>query len=173
MNGNLNFPNPSPELVVLQVANAELKKTAKAQRVGDKLSSTKVSDARYEVETILKALAGYVEYTSRTDEAKALSSGFELKKTNIGKSGREFAAKQGETGTVELTTPHVKNSCYIWEYGTDPRPDAETWKQGAITTVSKATIKGLTPGIHYWFRVATVTGTRQSPFSEPSHVHVI
>ncbi len=173
MNGNLNFPKPSPELVVLQAANAELKKAAKAQRIGDKLSTTKVSDARYEVETILKFLAGYVEYTSKTDEAVALSSGFELKKNTSRSSSKEFTAKQGETGTVELSIPHVKNSCYIWEFGTDPRPDAENWKQGAISTFSKATIKGLTPGTHYWFRVATVIGTRQGPFSEPIHVHVI
>lgn len=173
MNGNVNFPKPSPELAVLQAANAELKKAAKAQRIGDKLSTTKVSDARYEVETILKFLAGYVEYTSKTDEAMALSSGFELKKAPAFRGGKDFKAKQGASGTVELSTPHVKNSCYIWEFGTDPRPDAENWKQGAITTITKASITGLTPGTHYWFRVATVIGTRQGPFSEPSHVHVI
>ncbi len=114
MTGNVNFPNPSPGLVVFQAANVELRNATKALKSGDKATKLKVEEARYEVETILKSLASYVEYISRDNEAIALSSGFELQKSTT-REANIFKAVQGAVGTVELSTPYEKGVSYVWE----------------------------------------------------------
>jgi len=169
--GNVNFPNPYPVLNLLQTAITNLSNAIAAQHPGDKASTSAVKDAKRQLNRVLKALAGYVEFETGTDQTKALTSGFSLAKVRTAIVSA-FTVVQGEqSGSVDASSP-AGGTSYLWGYTTDPIVDAN-WLTAGITTQSSFTINGLTPGVKYWFRVALITPAGQQSWSTPIMVHVV
>jgi hypothetical protein len=172
MTNNSNFTNPYPVLGLLQTALTTLNAAIAAQHPGNKLSTEAVTTAKREVNRILEALAGYVQFESNTDVMKALSSGFNLKQAISYTGGNVFTATQGAaSGSVDLGSPAI-GGAYNWEFTPDPLV-AGNWQSAATTILTSYTVTGLTPGLKYWFRVAPVTSQGQQAFSDPIMVHVI
>jgi len=171
MFNNVSFPSTYPALSLLQAAVNNLVAKIALQHPGDKASTSAVNDAKRELNRVLKALSGYVEFESNTDQTKALTSGFSIVLARQAVAS-VFAAVQGlQSGSVEVSCPSGGKS-YFWQYTIDPIV-ASNWLVAAVTTQSSFTINGLTPGTKYWFRVALVTPEGQQPWSVPVMVHVV
>lgn len=169
---NPNFPNPYPNLGLLQNANANLQTALVNEKPGDKESTSLVHDWVREQNRIIKALAAYVEFESNNDATIALSSGFSIKEASV-PSPKNFNAKQGkQSGTVELETKASRNSSYIWQYAASAEDNAN-WQQAGVSLQSSFMVSGITPALKYWFRVAVVTKKGQQPFSDPYGVLVV
>lgn len=169
---NPHFPNPYPNLGLLQLANSVLQTALVNEKPGDKESTSLVHDCMREQYRVIRALAGYVEFESNNNATIALSSGFSLKEDKPAVA-KTFNAKQGlQSGTVDLITKSSGKSSYIWEYATSADDNAD-WKQAGVSMQSHFTVTGLKPAVKYWFRVAPVTKKGQQPYSDPYGVLVI
>ncbi len=171
VNGNTSFPAPYPALLLLQNAVNDLISKIALQQPGNKASTSAVKDAVVELNRILKALAGYVEFESNRNQTMALTSGFSILLGRMAKA-TVFTALQGlQSGSVDVNSP-VGGKSYIWGYTTDP-VGSTAWLVAATTTQAYYTINGLAPGTKYWFRVALVTPDGQQDWSTPIMVHVV
>ena len=71
-------------------------------------------------------------------------------------------------GEIDLTWDTVRGArSYVVERSPDP-PTESSWTHAAVSTRSRTTIEDLTSGTRYWFRVAAVTATGQSAWSNPA-----
>ena len=71
-------------------------------------------------------------------------------------------------GTIKLIWKKVENSrSYIIQISSDP-PGVDSWGHAETVTVARKTIRNLTSGKKYWFRVAAIGSLGQSGWSEPA-----
>jgi len=170
INGNINFTIASTFAPALLTATNLLKTAVSALKPGDKVTTSTLHDAEKDVKRNLRAIAALVDFESNGNETTILSSGFSLRTFAL-PSLKLFTAKQGKlSGTVDLDTNSASNTAYVWEMSPDP---IGLWTQLEITTLSKTTIIGLTPGVKYWFRVALITSKGKGDYSDPYMVHVV
>ena len=168
MTANANYPNPSPTLLVLQTAIADLDASIKMQYPSNVSIKTKAMF----LEKVLYALKGYIELECGDDEDKATSSGFSLKIATVHKP-KVFSVKQGKvSGSVDLECAYKVRAAYVWEYINDPI-NQNTWQQFKITNTTNTTISGLVQGNKYWFRVKTIVKDQEQGYSDPYMVHVV
>jgi hypothetical protein len=175
MTGNPAFPTPQPPLnvVITAIDSAE---TAYADAQAAKqaaITSTTVShdsDAAMEIE--LRKLGAYVESVAsdeQTIQSAAMgvagSGGPLLQATNP----TGLTASEGDhDATLDLHYDRVKGAkSYVIEQSLDP-PTATSWAHAAVSSKSSVTISGLVSGTRYWFRVAAVTSSGQSGWSDPA-----
>jgi chitodextrinase len=80
-----------------------------------------------------------------------------------------LAATAGDhDGEIDLHWDKVgKARSYVVEMSADP-PTNSSWQHKAVSLKSQATVEGLTSGTKYWFRVAAVSTTGQSGWSDPA-----
>lgn len=80
-----------------------------------------------------------------------------------------LTASEGDhDGTLDLHNDRAKGArSYVYEMSLDP-PTATSWKHAAVSPKSSVTISGLVSGTRYWFRVAAITASGQSGWSDPA-----
>lgn len=121
---------------------------------------------------VLNILKGIVELESGDDEEKALSSGFQLRRSTSVKPNSFDAVQGSASGTVDLVCPFAgTRAAYVWEMTTDV--SVGDWKQFKITNTTAAQISGLSPGTKYWFRVKAIVHDVEQPYTDPHLVHVV
>lgn len=168
---DLDFKSVATFLPLLQNCNKDLKDALLAN--GLRNATSLIEEKRYRVERLLKVIAALVEYEADDNEALALRSGFEIKKDPVSRPSKTFGVEHGvSSGTVDLYIKAENRASYIWEYCVDPLRD-EGWVRAGVTIAAKHHIKGLTPGLLYWFQVAVVTKDGQQPFSAPFPLRMI
>ena len=168
LTGNTNYPNPNPELPVLQTAINNLDAAINAP-VPNEIA---IKAKEVFLEKVLYALKGYVELMCDDDEEKALSSGFSLKKS-AGVKPKVFAVKQGKlSGSVDLVCPFRPKGAYVWEYCADPINE-NNWKLFKVTNSTSAKLSGLIPGNKYWFRAKAIVKDVDEEYGDPHMLHVV
>jgi hypothetical protein len=172
--GNAWFPSPfpTPATITTNVNNLEAA-MLKAQGGGvDDVAAMRAAEVKLDLS--LKLLAAYVENIANADTAYAeaiiLSAGMELKKKG-GNKRQPVDATLGKTGEVIITCPGVKGATYEVQMCTDFTNEAN-WKRIYIGTKSKFVMKGLTPGVRYYFRVCAITKDGVQPWSVVKGVFV-
>lgn len=121
---------------------------------------------------VLNILKGIVELESGDDEEKALSSGFQLRRSTSVKPNSFDAVQGSASGTVDLVCPFAgTRAAYVWEMTTDV--SVGDWKQFKITNTTAAQISGLSPGTRYWFRVKAIVHDEEQAYTDPHLVHVV
>jgi hypothetical protein len=170
VSANTNFSSLNPYLISLQTANVNLNAALLAQKPGDKTSTSNLHEASNEVKRILRVLASSVEFTSNNNKILIHSSGFGVKKPIV-RDAKSFNAKQGKTtGTAVLEINSYGNAAYQWEISPDP---IGVWSPLEVTIRSKTTVSDLVAGTKYWFRVAVITSSGKTDYTDPHMVHVI
>jgi hypothetical protein len=173
MTGNANFITPFPTLVLLQTAINNLNAALNAQQKGNKLSTQKVKDARYQLQRLLRAMAAYVEFTSNDVVAVALSSGFSTSTHTTGSRAPLTAIHSMYSGQIDLRAKGVAGAgSYLFQFTQTPLNEA-SWTTATIIKQVKHSVPGLTPGVMYWFRVVAVTKDGQQPFSNAVNIMVL
>ncbi len=168
--GNTNFTLLGSYLTALSAANTSFKTAIVASKDGTKLNTSTLHDAQYDVKRILAIIVATVNYEANGNETILISSGLDLRNYTP-PTAKSFNAKQGKlSGSVDVEINSYGTAAYVWEMSTDP---ISSWTQVALTTLSKTTITGLTPGLKYWFKVSVTKGSELKAKSDPYMVHVV
>jgi len=178
LTNNSHFANP--QAIVAQITGAaDAAETGHANAQAAKqnsLTKTSISrDLTAALEGVLRQAAGYIESVAGDDESIILSAGLSLRTTTPSHSTSHTTAPTGlhatagnHEGEIDLTWDRIEKArSYIIERSADP-PTPTSWAQEAIVTRSSATVSGLSSGTRYWFRVAAVTSSGQSGWSDPA-----
>lgn len=175
MSGNANYPTPLPNTTEFATGLTAMQNSVQALAAAQQavLQAVSVRDtARASLESLLSRRAAFVDVQSGGDEAKILSSGFEVRATggSIGElpAPLDFLATMGDDpGEIDLTwSPVYGAKSYVVECSEHSIPPQ--WRQVKIVTKSKVTVPGLTSGKEYAFRVAAVGTAGQGPWSDES-----
>ena len=176
MTGNANFTTPHPTLAQVTASADELEAAYADVQTIRQTAQTKTSilrDKEFKTETILRQLVAYVESVGGNDETAILSAGVDVrsaaKPTTAPTPPVSITVIDGdEEGEIDIQWDKVKGAkSYIIERSADP-PTATSWGNATAAIKSSVSIKGLTPGTRYWFRVAAVLSSGQSGWSDPA-----
>jgi hypothetical protein len=131
---------------------------------------SKKDDSRVLLENGTKARQAYVQKTTGGDPTKILSAAMEVKSPGspIGDllAPENLRASFGDmTGEIDLMWDRVRGAR---SYVVDCREAiaGAAWAQAKMSTKSRVTIPGLTPGKTYEFRVHALGAAGEGPFSD-------
>lgn len=171
LNGNNSYPSSVAFLPILQTNTSVLTSAVTAGgTIPTPAQTGAIHAAVREVKRVLKVIGALVNWDADGNEAVLLTSGFDLK-TYTPPSPKSFKAVLGKlSGEIDLLINSYGAAAYFWQMSTDPN---DSWKQVDLTTVSKTTIKGLTPGTKLWFRVSITKGSKVILVSDPYTIMVV
>lgn len=177
LTGNPNFPTPTPTLAAATAATDGLETSAATVQTTKARLKTEFSDQNEKedfLDKIMTQLAAYVESVAGDDETKIHSAGMDTKSgrgpttSQPTLPGALTATAGDHDGEIDLSWDTVsKAKSYVIERSVDP-PTETSWTHAGVSTKSSFTITGLTPGTRYWFRVAAVSSSGQSGWSDPA-----
>ena len=177
LTGNPNFTAPHPPLSEVTAAINDLETASNAAQVArqDAKAKTAAQNAKEEaLIRIVTQLVAHVESIAGNDETIILSAGLDVRAAAgpasvTHTSPPTLTATVGDhDGEIDLSWDTVRGArSYVIERSPDPPTDS-SWTHAAISTRSQTTIEDLTSGTRYWFRVAVVTPTGQSGWSNPA-----
>jgi hypothetical protein len=176
MTGNTNFPTPNPTLTQLTTATNNLDTARQEALVARNVAKTKTlvqNQQQDELRAMLRKMVAYVENVGGEDEAIITSAGMSVKAAAT--SGGDVAIVDGVAFTmgdndneVDFTWDSTSGAqSYIIQMSATPPPNA-AWTQIKTVTKSKGTLTGLASGQRCWFRVAAISASGQSPWSDIS-----
>ena len=176
MTNNPNFASPHPPLTDVTASLSTLDEAYKAYqiaRLDARAKANVADDAETQLDSQLRKLAAYVESIADKDETIITSAGMQTKTLRTTPSTltapEALSAMAGNhEGAIKLTWRKVENSrSYIIQISSDP-PGTDSWGHAETVTVARKTIRNLTSGKKYWFRVAAIGSLGQSGWSEPA-----
>lgn len=175
VNGNPNFPNPNPTLVIFQAAIDLAEASMNARIAGETEQAARVAKENEDVQALygkIVTLANHVQDVSGGDEQKIFSAGFAVRDQPTSPQPLgvvlDFLATAGDdAGEIDLTWNPVK---YARGYQVECKlhTDAGVWEAVKFGTKSKMTVAGLTSGTTYAFRVRAVGAAGEGPWSDES-----
>jgi len=174
--GNANFPAPDPPLAELQATHDALDQNLNDIASAETGLTTlrKQRDALVEQAiTGLSAEANYVETASKGDEAKLVSSGFDVAAERgapqpLGQLGNLSASTGDNAGELDAQWDRLAGA-RSYEVQTSPDPiTATTWQHAVVATRSSVTLGGLPSNAVRWVRVRAVGASGPGPWSNPA-----
>ena len=163
MNGNKNFPEPSPTLADLNNGIQLFSDGLALAKTRDKVKVAIKKQLRDNLELLLKNLSGYCGYTAKGDRAILASSGFTLNAESSGSKTlslpENFTVQAGDhAGEALVYINRVRNAnAYLFLYGASPISN-NAWCH-ATSSKPYFTITGLVTGTTYCFKIGA-TGTK-------------
>lgn len=164
MTGNANFPTPTPALLTITTAINNLETAYQSWLSGSKTSHAQLKSLRLAVTTLMNQLKGYVQATSGTNVAIALSSGMSIKRpptprNNVGQVLNVRALPLPANGEAQVKWNAVRNNKAYNLYKTtnlvNPM-DSATWTLVASTTRGRMQVAGLPSGQRTAFIVVAI-----------------
>lgn len=174
MNANLNFPTAQPYMAALQgFVNALTTCITTAGSEPSKAQTAAIKDAVSDVKRTLRFICAIANWDCYNNETKLLTSGFDIKAPKAS-SPKSFVAKLGKLSTtIDLSiNSYGSGVAYQWFGCPDPIIPAN-WVQVALTTTSKVTITGQTPGVKMWYLVKMFKGDKLIATSDPYTIMVV
>jgi len=155
MTGNTHYPTPSPALTVITTAVNALETAVHDALDGGKITIATRNAARAEMLSLLRQLAAYVSGNCNADLVLLLSSGFEPVKASspvgvLPAPENLRLSLTGISGELYLRFDRVPNAVN-YSVQTAQNPDGP-WEDQDLSTSTRVTISGLTPGKVYWVR---------------------
>jgi hypothetical protein len=174
---NPNFNAPHPPLAQVSAAINELETATNAAQAArqEAKAKTAAQNAREDaLDKIMTQLVAHVESIAGDDQQLIMSAGLDVR-TAAAPAAATLPAPPALTATagdhegeIDLSWDTVRGArSYVVERSPDP-PTESSWTHAAVSTRSQTTIEHLTSGTRHWFRVAAVTATGQSGWSNPA-----
>lgn len=177
LTGNTNFPTPNPPLATVTASINTLRAAiVDAQKARQRAQSmtAKQHDDEATLDQIMRQLAAYIENVSGDDAAMIRSAGVSIRSaatstTDTLAAPSGLSATEGDhEGEIDLHWNSVKRArSYVIQHSADPPTDT-SWTQNQVVVTSSAAASGLTRGAKHWFRVAAVSSSGQSGWSDPA-----
>ncbi len=163
MNGNKNFPEPSPTLADLNNGIQLFSDGLALSKTRDKVKVAVKKQLRNNLELLMKNLANYCSHIAKGDRAILASSGFTLNAEVSGSrtlgAPENFTVQYGNnSGEALVYINPVRNAnSYMFLYG--PSPISNNAWCHAASSKPYFTITGLVTGTTYCFKIGA-TGTK-------------
>jgi hypothetical protein len=171
MTGNADYPTPSPALTVITTTVNALETAVHDALDGGKIAIATRNAARAEMLSLLRQLASYVTGSCNADLVALLGSGFDAVKTPspvgvLPAPENLRLSITGISGELFLRFDRVYNAAnYSVQVATSPDGP---WQEQALSTSTRVTIDGLTPGKVYWVRAAANGSAGSSGWGGPA-----
>lgn len=168
---NPYFPNPKPTIEEVQTAHDDFVTALDKAEKGTKVDTLNKNNARWALEDYMNKLGTFVQLNCEDDEARVLSTGFEVSKkpAPIGQLPKptNLAVSVGANrGSIEVSINSIKGArAYQYEYTRLPVTADSVWID-VINTKSFVLIDGLESGKEYTFRVAGIGSDPSRIWSE-------
>ena len=161
MTGNASFPNPTPTLLAVTQAIADLQAAETAALARTKGAVSVRNEKLAALVALLKQLGRYIQAMA---DAGAESGGVAVRKTPT-RAPRVFHAAAGAvSGSAKLVAASAgPRSSYEWQYSLD---GGKTWVPAAVTVKASTTVAGLAPAATAQFRYRPVTKTGEGDWSQ-------
>ncbi|MCZ4410515.1 fibronectin type III domain-containing protein [Cryomorphaceae bacterium 1068] len=177
MDGNANFPTPTPALADVTTKLDEFEDLALQAQFRDGRAILYRNKAGDELKDMLRTLGAYVSMVAEGDASIIVSAGFEVRSQSeptppLSDPTDLSATRSNRSGKVELDWETVKHALnYVVEMTTtDPVSPTAEWINAGTTSRSKFTVDNLEPGTYYWFRVKAFGRRDNSGYSDPAVV---
>ncbi len=161
MTDNPRFITPAPTLTEVQTALTEFVNALGKVKYGSRADVLNKKAARATLESLMRALASYVQTISKGDEAIIISSGFDVSKqaAPIGPlpMPTDIQISAGPTrGSLHVSWTPVKNAyTYDVEYTEYPYTETTIWRH-SVCSRSDETLFNLTRGKQYAIKVTAI-----------------
>ena len=169
LKGNTYFPNPKPELPVVEKAFLDFQVAVSIAGRNDRTLSSAKNDKKAELIGILDELNDYVTTTSNGDKTMLLSSGFDI--AGIKSTSQTLAPIEqldveiGPPGQAITRIKRVAGArAYIHQCTPDPITPESEWMSETVTD-SENTFTNLKSIAKYWFRVIAIGRGKQTVYS--------
>ena len=171
MTGNANFATPVPALAAVTTAIDALIDANAAAEGGAHAAIDARDLALVTVRDLLTALCAYVNFTSGTDLAKAITSGFEPVNAPApieleAPVNMRAMYAEGFSGCVETKWRRVAGAKLYHVYVADGDPSSAKFTLAGATTRSRLRVVGLEPGKVYSFYTVALGAAGVGPASE-------
>lgn len=174
MNGNPDFPAPSPSMAELHAAYIELKEANLAALDRGRRALLRRDMAVERMNEYLTRLAGYVNSTCLGDTLKLASSGFELVKRPAPISALREPVQLKVRGTafpgqLKLRWERVPGALvYEVERALHAIGEPDRWERVCLISRPSIVLDGFPSHVPQRFRVCAVGTRTQSPYSAPA-----
>jgi hypothetical protein len=170
MTGNAQYPTPSPSLKVLGIAVDALETAVHDALDGGKIAIATRNAARAELLSLLRQLASYVSGNCGADLVLLIGSGFEAVRTpspaGVLSAPDNLRLETTGTGGLRLRFDRVPNAAnYTVQSAIDPEGP---WTDQGLSTSTRVTVNGLTPGKVYWVRACANGSAGPSGWGGPA-----
>ena len=170
MNGNTNFPEPSPALADLNNGIQQFSDGLSLAKTRDKVKVAVKNQLRENLELLLTHLSHYCSFIAKGDRAMLASSGFTLKADSsaVKKLGNpenfsvEIGRKKGEA--LVFVNPVANAKSYVFLWGIAPIVN-DSWLH-TIHSEPRFTITGLVPGTIYDFQIGVAGSKGQTVYTK-------
>lgn len=175
MTGNASFTTPVPsitDLTALRNAASTLLAERDTLLADARELTVQLGDALALLRDGLTEEANYVDGVAKGDPAIITSAGMAVSDdaTPVGEMPKVELLQTthgDEAGEVDLQWQPIRRGLksYVIEKSTAP-DGSSPWVHAQVETRSRTSVKGLTTGTRYWFRVAGVGAAGQGPWSD-------
>jgi hypothetical protein len=176
MTGNAQYPAPSPEMKVLDLAVNALETAVHGALDGGKIAIATRNAARAEMLSLLRQEAAYVTGNCNANLVLLLSSGFAPVKAPspvgvLPAPENLRLSLSGISGELHLRFNRVPNAVN-YSVQTAQNPDGP-WEDQDLSTATRVTISGLTPGKVYWVRAQANGSAGPSGWGGPANAMAV
>ncbi len=179
MNGNPNFPAPSPSMAEFHAAYIELKEANLAALDRGRAAIARKDRAVKRIDEYLSRLAGYVNSECLGDILKLSSSGFRLIKrgepiSSLESPRRVIARATAYPEQIKVRWQRVPGAVYYkLERATSAHGEEEKWELVEITTRTYHVVKAMPSHETQTFRVCASGTKTVSPYSQKAYGEAI
>ena len=178
LTGNPGFTSPHPPLAQVSAAIEELEAASNAAQAARQEAKARTAAQHVKEEALdqlLTQLVAHVESVAGNDDELIMSAGLDVRApSGPGRSTASqpisisLTATAGDhDGEIDLSWDTVRGArSYVVQRSPDP-PSESTWTHSGISTRSRTSVEGLNSGTRYWFRVAAITASGQTAWSNP------
>jgi fibronectin type III domain protein len=176
LTGNAAFATPTPALATITTAVNDLATASAETQAARQTAKTKTSAQNQKedaLDKVITQLSAYVESIAGDNEELIRSAGMDTRAAATASGVPDVPAALSATAgdhdnEVDLSwDPVTQARSYVIEQSADP-PTPTSWSHAGVSTKSTTTIKNLTGGTRYWWRVAAVGTAGQSGWSDPA-----
>lgn len=171
MNGNVNFVNPKPSVAEMQLLVSAYSAALSVCTTGDRLRIAEKNQKRAALVDALHQWSYYVLLESNGDEAKAVSSGFEVApdpaaRPPLAKPKALVITNGVNSGELICKGKPVAGATgYLFEYTTLEGLTSNQWSS-IPSTRTKQVIASLTRGTLYYCRIGALGVNNQLVYSD-------
>ncbi|MBP1641129.1 MAG: hypothetical protein H6Q17_2712 [Bacteroidetes bacterium] len=170
MTGNAAIPTTDVPLTEATAVTDGLEKAQIAAQDGSHTAIALLHEAEAKADAVFRILAANVDRVADGDEAIILSTGFEPSSQPEAHQKAALTAVDGShSGSVKLVAKAIRNAgAYLWQSAKDTLPATEEgWKDMDKSTSASIEKDGFIAGCRYYFRVAMVTPSGTTDYTEP------
>ena len=174
MTDNPNFPDAGPLLAELEQRTVAMEAANVACLNRGRGETAVRKQCRRDLEATFDKLVGYVRYTTSTDVARALTSGFQLRRPPIllpVADPPQHVSARGTVSSGEILLrwkPRHGVRMYRVELNPDGPEANGSWQAVGVTKKAKFKLKAMESGRYIWLRVIAYCAAGTSAASAPA-----